>query len=288
MYRKVLAVSNNARHENSFLRALVYSSYIYMQKNTMIGFGMLLAILASIVYYATTHPAQPETSSAVPVSATALPAQAPFEEHADYYDIAANYPTTTPLTRISASADASALATMRNALDDMVARFKSDGNFSNLTPEDIKMLGFDQGRKESLTIKYLIASSVNTVSYIYTIYADTLGAHPNGSFRTFTFDTNTGKELAIGDLFASDTYLQTLSTIARAKLPRIIGTEYANPDFINPGTTPEEQNFQNFFLDNKDFVVLFPPYQVGPYALGPQTLRIPVSELKDILKPEFQ
>lgn len=256
----------------------------------MIGLGALLVILAGIVYYAATRPMGPQTSATVSESATALPAKSPFEEHADYYDIVAHYPTTTPLTSVNAIANANALVTMRNALGDMVADFKSDGNFSNLTSEDIKMMGFDHGRKESLTIKYLIASSVNTISYIYTIYADTLGAHPNGSFRTFTFDTNTGKELALSDLFTSDTYLETLSTLARAKLPGIIGVENAagGADFIKSGTTPEEQNFQNFFFDNKDFVILFPPYQVGPYALGPQTLRISVSELKDILKPEFR
>jgi len=261
-----------------------------MQKNTLIGLGAILVIIAGATYYLVTHHAGSVGRGTVLTEDTALPAQSPFTEKADYYTIAVNYPTTTPLTSVSSGANADALVTMRNALGSMVASFKSDGNFSNLTPEDIKMMGFDQGRKESLSVKYLISSSVNTVSYIYTIYTDTLGAHPNGTFRTFTFDTNTGKELALSDLFTGSTYLDTLSTIARAKLPAIIGAENisSDADFIKSGTTPEEQNFQNFFFDNKDFVILFPPYQVGPYALGPQTLRIPVSELKDILKPEFQ
>jgi len=244
-------------------------------------------ILVAGAYYVVTRALPAENGPRVTQTATALPEQSPYKENAEYYTIAVNYPTTTPLTSVNAAANKNALITMRNALGDMVASFKSDGNFSNLTPEDVKMMGFDQGRKESLNVKYLISSSINTVSYIYTVYQDTLGAHPNSAFRTFTFDTNTGTELKLGDVFTSDTYLQKLSTIARAKLPGIIGTEYADSSFINPGTTPEEQNFQNFFLDNKDFVVLFPPYQVGPYALGPQTLRIPISELKDILKPEF-
>ena len=263
-----------------------------MQRNTLIGVVVFVLILLGGIYYAATHALLPETTSTPSVSetSTTLPATPPYKENADYYTIAVNYPTTTPLTAVSAAANTDALTTMRNALGDMVASFKADGNFSNLSPEDIKMMGFDQGRKESLQVKYLISSTPNTVSYIYTIYSDTLGAHPNGTFRTFTFDTNTGNELQLGDLFASDTYLQTLSTIARAKLPGIIGAENisADADFIKNGTTPEEKNFQNFFLDNKDFVILFPPYQVGPYALGPQTLRIPVSELTDILKPEFQ
>jgi hypothetical protein len=57
---------------------------------------------------------------------------------------------------------------------------------------------------------------------------------------------------------------------------------------LSAGTTPEEKNFANFFLDNQEFVLLFPPYQVAPYAAGPQTLRIPLPELSNILKQEYR
>ena len=147
-------------------------------------------------------------------------------------------------------------------------------------------MGFDKGRKETLQITYLIASSAHTVSYIFTIYEDTLGAHGNTFFHTFTFDTGTGASLSLADIFSSS-YLDTLSSISRTKLPSVIGDD-ADPAFINNGTTPDEKNFENFFFDNRDFVVLFAPYQVAAYADGPQTLRIPLSELSSILKPEYR
>ena len=56
---------------------------------------------------------------------------------------------------------------------------------------------------------------------------------------------------------------------------------------INMGTTPEEVSFENFYFDGNDLVILFAPYQVAAYAAGPQTLRIPLSELASILKPEY-
>ena len=170
---------------------------------------------------------------------------------------------------------------------DTITQFKKDGNFANLTPEDKHLLGFDQGRRYSLTVAYLFGTSENTLSYIFTIYEDTGGAHGNTFFKTFTFDTRTGAVLSLADLFTPGSdYLATLSQISRSRLPDIIG---APADFtaIKDGTTPEAKNFQNFFFDGTDFVVLFPPYQVAAYAAGPQTLRIQKSQLFDILKTAY-
>ncbi len=82
-------------------------------------------------------------------------------------------------------------------------------------------------------------------------------------------------------------YLDKLSSISRAELPAVIGPS-ADTDFIKQGTTATEASFASFFFDNSEFVLLFPPYQVAPYAAGPQTLRIPRSELEDILKSDYK
>lgn len=253
-----------------------------MQKDTLIGFAVVIIIIAGIVLYAALRPVP---AKAPGIEATNTLPENGYVEHAQYYDIAANYATSTPLQE---PANTSAVTLMKNFVSDTIAQFKTDGNFANLTPEDIKMMGFDQGRKETLQIVYLIASSPHTVSYIFTIYEDTLGAHGNTFFHTFTFDTETGAPLALADIFSLGVdYLNTLSSLARAKLPAIIGPD-ADATFIKNGTTPEEKNFANFFFDNQELVFIFPPYQVGPYTAGTQTLRIPLSELSTILKPGYR
>ena len=208
----------------------------------------------------------------------------PFTEKAPYYTIAVNYPTTTPL---SAAANQAALQTMRSYLAGQVAEFKTQGNFNNLTQKDIQMMGYSRGRKETLQVNYLIASSAHTVSYIYTDYLNTLGAHDNLFFKTFTFDTATGKLLSLGDIFqGGSTYLQKLSTLARAQLASSLGAG-ADPQMLANGTMPQESSFQNFFFDNSDFVLLFSPYQVAAYTAGPQTVRLPVSDLQSVLNPLY-
>ncbi len=250
-----------------------------MQKDTIIGISTLMVVILAVVAYTALRP----TSAEAPINTTVSPALGVtgdgYFQNATYYDITAQYASSTPL---SGAANASATALMKNFVDNTIAEFKTDGNFDHLTTEDISMMGFDKGRKESLKIVYLESSSARTVSYIYTIYTDTLGAHGNSDFRTFTFDTTTGAGLALADIFVSGAnYLDTLSQLARARLPGIIGDRY-DMNAIKDGTTPIEENFKNFFFDNHDLVVLFPPYQVAAYSEGPQTLRIPLSLLTNL------
>jgi len=251
-----------------------------MQKNTFIGSAFLLVIVVGITFYAATKPVPAKAPSEV---AALLPAGS-YSEHAQYYDIVANYASSTPLIE---PANTTAITLMQKFVSDTIEQFKTDGNFANLTAADIKTLGFDQGRKETLQVTYLIASSGRTISYIFTTYEDTLGAHGNLFFHTFTFDRASGAPLTLASIFSSTTYLDTLSSLARAKLPGVIGKD-ADMMFIKDGTEPEEENFENFFFDNAQLVFLFPPYQVGPYSAGPQTLRIPVAELSSVLKSDYR
>lgn len=253
-----------------------------MERQKTLGFIVLILAVLGIGLYAAMRPA-PATAPGTAENPSLPPGS--YVEHAPYYDITANYATSTPL---SGTANAAAVALMQKFIADTIAQFKADGNFGNLTPQDIAMMGYDHGRKQTLNIVYLIGSSAHTVSYIFTVYQDTLGAHGNTTFKTFTFDTNTGAPLSLSDVFlpGSD-YLGTLSSISRAQLPAML-RDAANTRMIEDGTTPDETNFQNFFFDNRNFVVLFDPYQVAPFAAGPQTVRIPLSELSSILKPEYR
>ncbi len=57
---------------------------------------------------------------------------------------------------------------------------------------------------------------------------------------------------------------------------------------LNRGTPPTNENFQFFALAGKNLIIIFPPYQVGPWVLGTQQDDIPLSKVSDILKPKFK
>lgn len=274
-----------------------------MKKTFIIFFAIIAAIAVGEGLYITypswspllswfTGPQKTATSTSEEASAL-VPAQH-IDEHGQYYDITSVYPGETTLKKTAgASADARAVALLKGFIEDQIAQFKKDGNFANLTPQDVTMQGLDQGRKYLLNIDYKTYAGAKTVSYVFTLEQDTLGAHPNAFYRTFTFDSKTGANLELSDLFTGD-YLGALSKLSRAKLPPIIAARESvsvselDPSMMNSGTTPDAANFQAFYIDGAKFVIVFPPYQVGPYVLGPLSLPIPFSELSANLKTKYK
>jgi hypothetical protein len=63
--------------------------------------------------------------------------------------------------------------------------------------------------------------------------------------------------------------------------------------WIEKGTAPDAANFAVFLVDGLDtraigVTVIFPPYQVAPYADGPQQVEVPAKVFYDLLKPEYK
>ncbi len=212
-----------------------------------------------------------------------------YEDHGKYYDIDLQYPSATPLASTAgAQADAKVVQILKDFSTNAAAGFKSDSGLDSLTAEDIKMQGLDSGRKYAFSDTYQYYSSPKTVSYLFSVYSDTLGAHPNSYFEAFTFDAKTGQKLALSNLFApGSSYLNTLSSLTRASITQQLGAD-GDTDMISSGTAPSADNFQDFVLDGSNLVIYFPPYQVAAYAAGPQTVKIPLSQLSSILNPSYK
>ncbi len=251
--------------------------------------GLILIVLLGWYMISVPAPVKAPTTTNTPAATEPVT----LDEDATYYTVKATYPTTTTLSgSASAQADQAAVLTMKTFVEQEIARFKDNGNFANLTHDDIQMQGLDQ-RKYALGIEYTTHESKSTLSYVYQMYADTGGAHPNTYYRTFTFDKTSGAVLELGDVFLPNAkYLQTLSEKSRSMLPPMIAkmvnleVSAVDTDYIKSGTLPEADAFQSFYFEGNNLVLLFPPYQIGPYVLGMILLPIPTSELKD-LRPEY-
>ncbi len=250
----------------------------------------LIIIAGLALWYMATHPAptaHAPSMATTTASGSALGPQS-LSDSGQYYKIDASYPGSTSLLESAgAAADANAVAAMKGFETQTITQFKEESGLNNLTAEDIKIQGLSADRFYALSLTYETHQSPSTVSYIYQIYADTLGAHPNGAYRTFTFDKKTGASLQLADLFvANAAYLTQLSTISRTQIAQTLG-ENVDTTYLNSGTTPKAENFQDFYLDGANLVLVFPPYQVGPYAIGTQQVTIPLVQLKTSLKAQY-
>ncbi|HEX8591265.1 MAG TPA: RsiV family protein [Candidatus Paceibacterota bacterium] len=208
-----------------------------------------------------------------------------------YHDAEATYPSVTPLAQSAgAEADAGAVALMKSFVENAMGGFEERAE--EQMPELASIAG---GQKYALDIDYSLYESPKTISYVYIIYENTLGAHPNAYYRTFTFDRATGENIHLDELFAPGTsYLERLSARARAELPAIMAKraettpDQIDAEYINSGTQPMGDSFNNFAIDGTTLRLIFPPYQVGPYAYGTIEAPIPLSDLSSILNPKYR
>ena len=264
------------------------------KRTAYIGAAVLILIIVGLAlwYMAKTPPPEHVQS---PISGPIAPGsyrKDVIEDSGQYHTAVAAYPLETPLRETAnASADQAAVSLLKSFIESHIAEFKLNSGLETLTAEDIAMMGLSEEHKYALEMDFEVSDAPKTISYVYTIYEDTLGAHPNGYFRTFTFDKTTGSVVTLNDLFTGN-YLHRLSDIARERLPGIISDKSGGlePDleYIDSGTTATAESFQFFAIDGTTFVMIFPPYQVGPYAIGTQFVEVPMSELGDILNEAYR
>jgi len=111
------------------------------------------------------------------------------------------------------------------------------------------------------------------------------GAHGMPIIETLLVDLIDGRLLTPADLFrpGSD-WLQLLSdqSVAALKDRDLLGPDM---DWLRRGTAPEADNYQLLQPGPNGLTIVFPPYQVAPYAAGIQEVLVPWDALSGLLNP---
>lgn len=265
-----------------------------MSNKQILGILAVLIVLAVLVgmWASRTKPValEPAAGDTSEILGGTLNANGYYEYQDDkpYYKIVALYPAKTGL---AAAADTKARTTIEQGLAAEIANFKSGSGLDTLTAQDAEIQNISNERKYMLGMEYKAYSSTSTVSYVYQIYADTLGAHPNGYYLTYTFDQE-GNLLALGDVLKNNpNWLEELSLLVSqevtAELKSRLGASLPQGDegadvtgaIFAEGLSAKEENFKNFALDGADLLIFIPPYQVAAYAAGSFEVRIPLADI---------
>jgi hypothetical protein len=147
------------------------------------------------------------------------------------------------------------------------------------------------GMPDSVVASYSFQASyeieqANTdyVSLVFTVSEYTGGAHPNQYYRTFNYDIDTGKEMALKDLFpGDDTYLNSLKPKIKVGVHDELEARLAEAG--DGSMDPDEMLFEDIrdldetafqrFTFGKDYVrFFFSPYDIAPYAAGPIIVKV--------------
>ncbi len=142
------------------------------------------------------------------------------------------------------------------------------------------------GEEPDLGVPYELESTYSTthaspsvLSIIWKTASYTGGAHGNLEISTTTYDMKTGSLIDLYDVFGNlDIALDQMGRYSAKVLARSLGDMY-NEDMLRSGTAPEAENFSAFALIPAGIRIFFQPYQVAPWAAGPQTVDIPLDAL---------
>lgn len=174
---------------------------------------------------------------------------------------------------------------VQKRIDTTVSEFEKSLEDENL-PIDL-----DANIKNGVWIDYAIENlSAKIISIRFDISEYVRGsAHPNNFTEVLNFRVSDGKVLRLTDIFQPEsTYVEQLSKFTFEDLKKQLEKIDAyTEESVKLGTSPKEENFQNILLVQNGVKVIFDPYQVGPYALGVQSVVIPFEKIKSFIQPEF-
>lgn len=224
------------------------------------GFAWLISYIGK-----NTPQAPADSGQHILVGSTTSDGNFVYYEETATYTVELKYPAATLLT--DRAADQKARLAIEAALKTTADEFKQ-----NVAGLDASVMPSLESRKLALAADYKQYQSTSTISYFYTVYEDTGGAHPNGYFKTFVFDEQ-GSEVKLGALLSKNpNWLEELSLVVSedvvAQYKVRAGVEDATGLIYPEGLAPKEENFQNFYVDGDRLVIEIPPYQVAAYAAG--------------------
>jgi hypothetical protein len=113
-------------------------------------------------------------------------------------------------------------------------------------------------------------------------------AHGNSITVVLNYDVKNNKRIELADLFNANS--KHLSVISGYAIKDLIDQSKKNDmlteEQIREGAGARSDNYRAWTITRKGLWITFDPYQVGPYAAGPQNVLVPYSTLKPIVKPD--
>lgn len=159
-------------------------------------------------------------------------------------------------------------------VDELIKSFEEDAQSFLLTP-------LPDQRNYTLIGDYEAHLGSEYDTFVFLISVDFGGAHPNHFYKTITFDKNENV-LSLQDVLKKEIgktdVLDKISELSRQKITNRL-KENTNQQMLEDGTTPDWDNFRNFYIVENELVLLFEPYAVAPYAYSTQEARINFEEI---------
>lgn len=142
--------------------------------------------------------------------------------------------------------------------------------------KEIASSGVQFNQSYTLDILYREFQKDSYISYVFTIFQDTGGAHPISFYDTISYDIETNQIVTIEDLLKENPkFLEIVSKNVREQLSK--NQKVVSYDMMMEGTLPKIDNFKTFAMTEDGYLFFFSPYQVAPYSSGKFQVLVPYS-----------
>ena len=175
----------------------------------------------------------------------------------------------------------------RNLVTKDVAAFKAAETSEDVDTSQLP----EETRKSTIDMRYefrYATDSLISVGFTESTYSRG-AAHPNSLTTVLNYDVKNNRKLALTDLSTARNYL---SVIANYCLKELKDRQKKDPDsmladdMIESGASARADNYNAWAITKKGLWITFDPYQVAPYAAGPQYVLVPYPVLKEIVKAD--
>ncbi|MBD7907969.1 polysaccharide deacetylase family protein [Sporosarcina gallistercoris] len=146
-------------------------------------------------------------------------------------------------------------------------------------------------RKSELNISYEThVDKKGNYSFVLMNNKSLQGSKRLSEIESFHLNSKSGEQLDIQAVFKEDpTTLKKITDRVREKIQQ---TDKLNDgliaDKMQIRTEPEWKNFENFAISEKSMIFYFESGSLKGEKAGPQIATIPIGDMNDLLKPEFQ
>lgn len=149
----------------------------------------------------------------------------------------------------------------------------------------------DNKRKSELNISYEThVDKKGNYSFVLMNNQSLQGSKRLSEIESFHLNSKTGEQLNIQTVFKEDP--STLQEMTERVRKTIQQTDKLNDGLISDKmqvrTEPEWKNYENYAINEKSMVFYFERGSLKNGKAGPQIVTIPIEEMNDLLKPEFQ
>lgn len=164
--------------------------------------------------------------------------------------------------------------------DEMLPYF-TDPEAVQYLPEDMGMfaeLNYGIGRNDS-----------EWFSVMFTYFTFAGGAHPNTMQYGMNFLVADGGLVELAEIIGHDG-IKFVSAYAVSDIDKQFGNDgiEVNDEWVLRGAGPRESNFAAFNWGAETMTIIFPAYQVAPYAAGPVTVEIPTAKLAPFVRDDVR